>query len=649
MNKITIGVFAHANAGKTTVTEQLLHNAGVISRVGRVDHGDTVTDNLKVEQERGITVRASLVSFNAGENTFNLIDTPGHIDFVAEVERSMSVLDCAIMVVSGVEGVEAQTYQIFKSLKANNIPTIVFVNKLDRKGASLAKVKAEFASELRGDFVYLNAYSDGKVLPLSKSEICEQLAEYDEECIDAFLKNEVNKVNIDKKVQELIKKGTIMPVFCGSALIAIGTNELFDFISNLEIEQANENELSALVYQVRINNGMHNAYIKMFGGELSVRQILTIDEKSIKIKNLQVANGGKLEDVDIVQAGDVAIVQGTDFVCGQVLGATPSKINLDFHKPLYSVEVVCDKKDTQKTVEALKILTLEDQYLNFQYNNKTSQLKISVMGQVQAEIIKQFLKERFDVDVQLKDFGVIYKEKPIKEAKAEASYTSVSAVRLKITPLETGAGLVFANEMKQDTVHPKYVKQIEKLIYYYKENSLHGWELTDCKISLLYARSDSVLSKPMHYNIATPIALFRALKDAGTTLLEPYNRYTILINSECQKEVVSMLNNYDASIETTDYGENSIIIQGACPAISSSQVLKSLSVISSGLGKAIFEFSHYKKTAEVKENQFSGYDPRNEITFIQTQMGQTCKLLDKQRKKALKVKFSQRVYDPNNV
>lgn len=646
MNKITIGVFAHANAGKTTVTEQLLHNAGIISSVGRVDHGDTVTDNLKVEQERGITVRASLVSFNAGQNAFNLIDTPGHIDFVAEVERSMSVLDCAIMVVSGVEGVEAQTYQIYNSLRANNIPTIVFVNKLDRKGASLTKVKSEFASELKGNFIFLNTFNDGKIVNLSNNDICEQLAEFDEECLDAFVENKANKVDVAKKIQQLIKNGTIMPVFCGSALTSLGTKELFDFISRLELKQEKENELSALVYQVRVNNGIHNAYIKLFGGQLSVRQTLTIGDKTIKIKSLQVANGGKLVDVDVVNAGDVAVIQGTDLECGQVLGNIPSKVNLDFHKPLYSVEVVCDEKDTQKTVEALKILTLEDPYLNFQYNNKTSQLKINVMGQVQAEIIRQFLKEKFDVDVQLKDFGVIYKEMPVKDGEGKASYTSCSAVEFRVSPLKTGAGIIFENDVKQETIHPKYIKQIEKLINYYKENSLHGWELTDCKISLISARSDSVVSEPMHFNIATPIALFRALKNAETTLLEPYNKYSVLVNNECLKEVIAMLNSYNASIENIHYGENSITIKGTCSALNSSQILKSLPVISSGLGKAIFEFSHYKRTEDVKENQFAGFDPRNEIEFIQTQMGQTCKLLDKQPSRTHRVKYSQRTYDP---
>ena len=188
-NKNTIGVFAHANAGKTTVTEQLLKSAGIIKSVGRVDHGNTVTDNLKVEQERGITVRSSLVSFSAGENNYNLIDTPGHIDFVAEVERSMSVLDCAIMVVSGVEGVEAQTYQIYKSLSENNIPTIVFVNKMDRVGASLSGVKKDFDANLHGQFVYLNKIDNGKVVNFSNDEIAEQLAEFDEDSFDKYVNN----------------------------------------------------------------------------------------------------------------------------------------------------------------------------------------------------------------------------------------------------------------------------------------------------------------------------------------------------------------------------------------------------------------------------------------------------------------------------
>lgn len=643
-NKITIGVFAHANAGKTTVTEQLLKSAGVIKSVGRVDYGNTVTDNLKVEQERGITVRSSLVSFSAGKNNYDLIDTPGHIDFIAEVERSMSVLDCAIMVVSGVEGVEAQTYQIYKSLSENNVPTIVFINKMDRFGASLSEVKKDFDANLHGRFVYINKVDNGKITNFSNDEIAEQLAEFDEDSYDKYVNNK--KIKSVERLLELLKSGEVMPVFSGSALNGLGVDKLFDFLSQISLSHEKQDELSALIYQVRVDNGIKNAYVKMFGGEISKRQSLTINGESFKIKNLLVANGNKLMEVDTIQQGNVAIIQGSDLACGQVIGKYPPQVKLNFHKPLYSVEVVVKKSEIETAVNALKILTIEDPYLNFQYNKKTSQLKINVMGQVQAEIIRQFIAERFDVDVELKDFGVIYKETPMKESTGKASYTSCSAVEFRVTPLKRGEGIVFVDEVKQETIHPKYVKQIERLINYYKENSLHGWELTDCKISLISARSDSVISEPMHFNIATPIALYRALKESGTKLLEPYNRYDLITNERDLKAVISMLSNQGATINNIEYGKEAIIIHGKCSALDSSKILKTLPVITSGLGKIIFEFDNYKPTEVIKENQFAGYDPRNEIDFIQTQMGQTCKLLDKQPGRTHRVKYSQRTYDP---
>lgn len=643
-NKITIGVFAHANAGKTTVTEQLLKSAGVIDSVGRVDYGNTVTDNLKVEKERGITVRSSLVSFSAGKNNYDLIDTPGHIDFVAEVERSMNVLDCAIMVVSGVEGVEAQTYQIYKSLRDNNIPTIVFVNKMDRLGASLLGVKKDFDANLNGQFVYMNCVKDGKIVDFSNDEIAKQLAEFDEDSFNKYLDNK--KIQSLKRLLELFKSGMVMPVLSGSALNGLGVDRLFDFLSQINISHEKQDELSALVYQVRVDNGTKNAYIKMFGGEISKRQCLTIGNENLKIKNLLMANGGKLMEVDTIKQGDVAIIQGSDLFCGQIIGECPPCSKLNFHKPLYSVKVVVKEGEIENAVKALKILTIEDPYLNFQYNEKTSQLKINIMGQVQAEIIKQFIAERFDVDVELKDFGVIYKETPMQESTGKASYTSCSEVEFRVTPLKRGEGVVFIDEVKQETIHPKYVKQIERLINYYKENSLHGWELTDCKISLISARSDSVISEPMHFNIAVPIALFRALKESGTILLEPYNKYDLITNEKDLKMVISMLSTQGATINNIEYGKESIVVHGGCSALASSKVLKTLPVITSGLGKIIFEFDSYKPTDVIKENQFTGYDPRNEIDFIQTQMGQTCKLLDKQPGRTHRVKYSQRTYDP---
>lgn len=644
LNKITIGVFAHANAGKTTVTEQLLKSAGVIESVGRVDHGDTVTDNLKVEKERGITVRSSLVSFSAGKNNYNLIDTPGHIDFVAEVERSMRVLDCAIMVVSGVEGVEAQTYQIYNSLTENNIPTIIFVNKMDRLGASLSKVKSDFDSNLHGRFIYINKVDDGKIIDFSDDEIVEQLAEFDEESFDKFVNNE--KIKSRERLLELFKSGKVMPVLSGSALNGLGIDRLFEFLAQIKLNFNKQDELSALVYQVRVDNDVKNAYVKIFGGKISKRQTITIDEKTIKIKNLLVANGDKLMEVGTISQGNVAIIQGAELICGQVIGKNFSPINVNFHKPLYSVEVVVKDENIESAVNALKILTIEDPYLNFQYNKKTSQLKINVMGQVQAEIIKQFIAERFNIDVELKDFGVIYKETPVKESTGKASYTSCSAVEFRITPLKNGEGVIFVDEVKQETIHHKYLKQIGRLINFYKENSLHGWELTDCKISLISARSDSVISEPMHFNIATPIALYRALKEAGTKLLEPYNKYRLTTNEKDLKSVMAMLNNQGAEIIDVQFDNDLVIINGKSSAVVSPQILKELSIITSGLGKVLFEFDSYKPTGIIKENQFVGYDPRNEIEFIQTQMGQTCKLLDKQPRRTHRVKYSQRTYDP---
>ena len=644
-NKITIGVFAHANAGKTTVTEQLLKCAGVIKSVGRVDHGNTVTDNLKVEQERGITVRSSLVSFLAGKNRFDLIDTPGHIDFVAEVERSMSVLDCAIMVVSGVEGVEAQTYQIYKSLTENNIPTIVFINKMDRHGASLEKVKKEFDANLRGKFIYLNKVDEnGKIENFNNDDIVEQIAEFDEDTFEKYINNK--KIKSTDKILELFKNGNVLPVLSGSALNGLGVDKLFEFLSQVSVKNEKKDELSALVYQVRVDNGIKNAYIKMFGGEISKRQSLSINGEMLKIKNLLLADGNKLMEVGSIKQGDVAIIQGSELACGQIIGKQPNQTLLNFHKPLYSVEVVVKDGDIENVVNALRILTIEDPYLNFQFNEKTSQLRINVMGQVQAEIIKQFILERFDVEVELKDFGVIYKETPVQESTGKASYTSCSAVEFRITPLKRGEGIVFVDEVKQETIHPKYVKQIERLINYYKENSLHGWELTDCKISLISARSDSVISEPMHFNIATPIALYRALKEVGTQLLEPYNKYDLITNEKDLKTVMSMLSNFDASITNIEYGSDSIIVHGKCSAMASSKILQTLPVLTSGLGKIVIEFDSYKPTDVIKENQFAGYDPRNEIDFIQTQMGQTCKLLDKQPGRTHRVKYSQRKYDP---
>lgn len=321
-NKIVLGIFAHANAGKTTITENLLYKTNNIKKIGRVDTGDTVTDSLKIERDRGITVRDSVVSFDIGEKTVQLIDTPGHVDFSAEVERAINVLDAAILVLSGVEGVEAQTYAIWNALKSKNIPTIFFINKIDREGADFNRVVKEIKEKLGIEVVPLQnveRIDKGNIdITSNTTENMLDFLTFNEdqkikEIIDKYLlEDEIcSQKEIKEQIYRLSKKGEIYPVIGGSALKNIGIDELLECIDKClpnEIEKNNSDDFSAYIYNVRVENGVKQLYIKVESGQVNNRDVIKLgSEKDGKIKELFIPNGTKMQRVDELREGDVGI------------------------------------------------------------------------------------------------------------------------------------------------------------------------------------------------------------------------------------------------------------------------------------------------------------------------------------------------------
>lgn len=517
---LTLGVFAHANAGKTTITEHLLYHAGVINDVGRVDSGNTVTDNMKVEKERGITVRDSLVTFELDGKTIQLIDTPGHIDFSAEVERAISVLDGAVLVISGVEGLEAQTFTIWRALQQKNIPVIIFINKMDRLGADYDRVLGELQKYLNLSTLTLThvyPQSDGtlKVIPSNVEDLIEEISMVDDETLEHY----VNKPDMDfsliaDKIIELTKKNKLFPVIGGSALIDVGIKDLIESISRyIPATTRNLNPpFSAFVYTIRVNENGKNAYVKILNGSLSLRDtVKTGEETTGKIKNLYLAQGSKLLSVDTVYSGDIAIINGLDVKCGQFIGDSEDLDNyINFVNPLLTMEVnPINKKDTIDLMNALRVLNEEDPYLNIRYNERTNSIYCSLMGEVQAQIIKTYLEERFDMKANIENPVIIHKEIPTVSAHAKATYTTVSGIGLEVKPLERGSGFQYVSKVSTDYLHIKYQRQVERLIKYYSKQGLHGWELTDVEVALIDGQFDSMGSDPMHFNIITPLALFR--------------------------------------------------------------------------------------------------------------------------------------------
>lgn len=659
----TLGIFAHANAGKTTVTENILYEANIIKKIGRVDNGTTVTDSMSVERNRGITVKSSVVSFTNGQEQFFLIDTPGHVDFSSEVERAINTLDGAILVVSAVEGVEAQTYTIYESLRKKKIPTIVFINKVDRKNADYSRVISDLKTKLGMKLVRLSniSYDSENNIIISENNIDDlmnDLAEYDDYLVDDYLNGTISKDIILNRVFELSKKGLLSVILGGAALKGIGTKQLFKYLSHcLPTYECNDTQdFSGYVYMVRVEDNVVKTFIKVLSGEMHIRSEIDVGEnEKQKIVSIKVPTGSSHLSVESVTTGQIAICTGLNVKPGQLIGNQSNKFNyVSFVNPKLNIQVVPKSyEQLHDLYNALKIMELEDPYLNVCISaNGNKKIIISLMGEVQAQIIKSELQERFNISAELSHASIIHKEKPTKEGTGEASYTKVSKIEIKVYPLSQGSGLQYESRLSTDYLLRKYQRQTERLIYQYAKQGLFGWEITDALIVLTNGRFDSMGSEPKHFNIAVPLALMRALKNCNERILEPISEYYVVIPKESISDVTKELSSRNAFYEVISENSDNLTLHGEIPTKMISDFPVAISKLTSGRG--IFSSSIIRYTDSAQQNilnEYVGFDPRNEVRFVISEMGGDLDNLDvavSKKRKSSRSKFKWKSEEKKN-
>lgn len=640
-NVITLGIFAHANAGKTTITENLLYQAGSIEHVGKVDTGNTVTDSLQVERERGISVRAALTNFNLKSKKVQLIDTPGHVDFSAEVERSISVLDAAILVVSGADGIEAQTYPIWRSLRKKNIPTIIFINKMDREGADYNRLIKYMQEELNPAIVpIVDIKKQGSQLAFSEQtsfQLLENLGEFDDECLNAYLEYEKdpNKYNsdwLDKKIKKLVEEKKIFPVIGGSALHGIGVDRLISCIDRYlpPFNRKEGDKFSALVYSIRIGDS-EDLYTKILTGNLKLREEIEVGEEDYqKVKDIKTVNGTEVISVHEAKSGDIVILNGLSVPAGSIIGVQDTKFEpIKFVQPLLNMSVKNKKGSMQELLTALKILEQEDPYLHIQHGGKAGEILIQLMGEVQAQVIEHMLKERFNIQAEIVNPTIICKETPAKKGIGKCSYTPISWIELAVEPLPKGSGFIIEDEVEQSRLLEKCKRQAKRLIYQYKNQGLYGWELCDMKVTILDGRFDRVASNTKDFNIAVPLAFFRALQNAGTKVLEPVCNYTIKAEEQYMRVISNSLSVKNGSFKIKHGLNSEIYFFGEAILQNLLTFPLELKKITSGRCEFVYELSSYQPSRN--QNQalpFLGNDPRNETVFIRTEMSASLEPLD---------------------
>lgn len=646
-NIMTLGIFAHANAGKTTITEQLLVHTKVKNKTGRVDYGNTTTDNLKIEQSRGISVRSSLVTIPLNNKIIQLIDTPGHIDFSAEVERAINVLDGAILVVSGVEGIESQTQVVWNMLREKNIPTIIFINKMDRMGADYDRTLKEIESKLDKRIIPkiivkqdANQINNLSYFELSQDDLKTRLADMDNEIMEKFVNDEqIDSKLIEEKIKSLSLNGNLFCVYGGSALLDEGMKYLIEAIDKYlpTFKEKKIDGYSGYVYTVKRENDVRELYVKMLGGKIENREeIMNSNGTTERIKTLNIIDGFAKKKTSVLQSGQIGIVTGLSEKCGEFIGEEISNFKkVSFINPLYQTTIESnDSSQEIELIKALEIINDENPDLQATINKQTGQVVIKLMGPLQLDVIESTLLDRFGIKAKFSQPIIVNKETPIQIGYGEANYTRVSGVSFEIIPLPRGSGLKYHSELSTDYLFPKYQKQVERLVNNYCRQGLFGWEVTDADISLVGGKCDNVGSDPFDFNIAVPIALMRAMKDAGMMILEPDIFYTITCDKNCYKPILSVTSNYGIIYDSITYDNNEIKLSGKAPLREIVDLPPTIMKLSGGHASIIQKPVGYSiyNGKNIPEKKYIGNDPRNEKEFIM-KMGASFENLDVKRKR----------------
>jgi ribosomal protection tetracycline resistance protein len=639
-----VGIVAHVDAGKTTTVEQFLFAAGAIGAAGSVDKGTSVTDSLGVERERGISVRLATASFLWNGVRINLVDTPGHVDFCAEVERSLRALDCAVLVISAVEGVQAHTSTIFGALRALNIPTLFFINKIDRIGADVPAVVSEIERELTGDVVLLQEAVGASPRPVWEAgqdgvpaqstavlEIIEDVLENDDHLLHRFLEGEkLSFAELDNALAAGCAQCLHYPALVGVAKNGVGIKPLLDaivcYLPGPEVDE--DKPLSGVVFRIDHHPKLGKLTgVRLFSGKISTRDPIFNATRSIeeKVSQLKKVYTGKYEDIRTLGAGDVGIVCGfSNAQVGDILGTAQGvPENYSFSAPLLTVMVVPENgSDFSGLTTALKELEAEDPMLGLEFLPQQRELHLKITGWIQIEILEAVLKERFGLSVKFSSPTIIYKETPSEIGFGFERYWMPkpcwAIVKFLIEPLAVGSGVQFESRLGVNDVALKYQNEVERTIPKALRQGPKGWEVTDLKITLVEGQEHPIHSRPGDFIIATPMAIMNGLVETGTTLLEPVLEFKISASRDLLGSITSDLSRMRATFGSPEVQDERFVLEGKIPASTSLDYPVQLASRSGGKAKISTRlFSYEPCTDEQGETTpFRGISPLDRAKYI---------------------------------
>ena len=607
---ICIGLLAHVDAGKTTLSESMLYLSGRIRQQGRVDHGNAYLDTYELERARGITIFSKQAELVFGELEVTLLDTPGHVDFSAEMERTLRVLDYAILVINGADGVQGHTETLWKLLKQYRIPVFLFINKMDQNGTDAEKLLEELRVKLSGSCIRFGEAEDSE-------EFLENVAMAEEQVLETYLEHGTIERG---EISRLIWERKVFPCYFGSALKNIGVKE---FLAGLECyakERSYPEEFGAKVYKIaRDPQGNRLTYLKVTGGVLKVRDLIRYQDVEEKVSQIRIYSGEKYDAVQEVRAGRVCAVTGlTKTYPGEGLGAEPPSEGPVLTPVLNYQLILPEGCDTHGMLLKLRQLEEEDPELHIVWNEELGEIHAQLMGEVQTEILQSMIRERFQTEVTFGQGNIVYKETIKRPAEGVGHFEPLrhyAEVHLLLEPGESGSGLVFAADCSEDVLDRNWQRLIlTHLAEKEHRGVLTGSAITDMKITLVAGRAHLKHTEGGDFRQATYRAVRQGLKSTESVLLEPYYEFRMEIPAEFVGRALTDIQRMAGEFQTPDTEGDFAVITGSAPVSEMRDYQLEVTSYTKGRGRLFCTLKGYARCHNAEEViEQIGYDSEGDL------------------------------------
>lgn len=609
MKKLVIGILAHVDAGKTTLSESLLYLSGKIRKLGRVDNKDAYLDNYELERARGITIFSKQAVFEVADTQITLLDTPGHVDFSAEMERTLQVLDYAVLVISGVDGVQGHTKTLWRLLSIYQIPVFLFINKMDQNGTDKGKIMNELKKQLGDGCI---EFGQGET-----EDFSDQLAMCGETLMEAYLETGYIQT---PQIKEAISERKVFPCFFGSALKLEGVEEFIQGIVKYAAIPSYPEKFGARIFKIgRDEQGNRLTYMKITGGRLKVRDVLSNGVWEEKVNQLRIYSGQKFEAVNEVEAGSVCTVTGlSQTKPGEGLGIEEAS-NIPVLEPVLSYQIMLPEGcDPRAMLPKLRLLEEEYPELHIVWDEQLKEIQVQIMGEVQIEVLQSLIQSRFGIGVSFDSGKIVYKETIANVVEGVGHFEPLrhyAEVHLLMEPGERGSGLQFGAECSEESLS----KSWQRLILSHLEEKLHkgvltGSVITDMKITLVSGRAHNKHTQGGDFREATYRAVRQGLKEAESILLEPYYTFYLELPEKMVGRAMTDIDKMHGTCQISHVDGEIAVLTGTAPVAAMRNYQKDVMAYTKGQGRLFCSLKGYEPCHNTEEViEIMGYDSERDV------------------------------------